>query len=167
MDFRKTYFNNCQHCSNNKEIEENNVSIKRHIRKPAWGNSIKKLKQIHPRKIMWIHSNYHSQIQSKLSVTKADWPKYSLMGNSWCFNSLNEELIQAPFRKKGWLELLTFLLLSAIIRNITATSWKIIKIIAIPLFSSFDSNHWVPASFCVLMCYALNLFLPEKKLVSA
>lgn len=28
MDLRKTQFNNNQHCSNNKEIEENNVSIK-------------------------------------------------------------------------------------------------------------------------------------------
>lgn len=126
------------------------------------GNNINKSKQNHPRKVMWIYSNYYSQLPSKLSETETDWPKNTLMGNSWCFSSLNEELIQAPFTEKGWLKLLTFLLLFAIIRNIIATSWKMIKIIAIFLFFSFDSNHWVPASLCVLMCYALNLFCQGK-----
>lgn len=93
--------------------------------------------------------------------TKTDWSKCSLMGSSWCLGSLNEELIQAPSRKKSWLKLLTFLLFIAIIRNAIATSWKMIKVIAIFLFS-FNCNHWMTAFFCVLMCYALNLFPREK-----
>lgn len=115
--------------------------------------------QIHPRKVMWIYGNYHSQLQSELSVTKADWPKYSLRGNSWCFSSLNEELIQAPFRKKGSLELLTFLLLFAIIRNVIVTSWKMIKIIAFfcsPPSTAIAGCLLPYVSWCVMLwiCFA-------------
>lgn len=96
---------------------------------------------------------------------KTDWSKYTLMGSSWCLGSLNEGLIQAPSRKKSWLKLLTFLLLIVIIRNTFATSWKMIKIIAIFLFS-FNCNHWMPTCFYVLMCYALNLFPRENARLS-
>lgn len=37
MNLRKTYFNSNQHCSNNKEIQENTVSIKGKCKETCMG----------------------------------------------------------------------------------------------------------------------------------